>query len=312
MSITEEDTDTAIQNLFDKYELSEEQQRLFHAMKNLRNMPAIPGLTDEHILWAVTVGTVGMPESPTSSDVKFYQRIVEERVRKYEEAESRYGWFSRQWTKDTMKRLITQWFCGMLVIDPKLCTSTGSPIQFVREYYGDGSGYPTPEHQTDDWKKESMDLYVLMARSICLSYPTSTTKGIVSVSDMQDFDWDKYDMGTKERNADIGSLVPNKLTKMITFHPDEKMRGFYNDMTPRMRKKYGFEQYEDYDAAVDANQGFLPEDLPTFVGGSYHVDILECLKYLFRCEPEALDLLVETHAEMEALGELPNPKHMEV
>ena len=34
----------------------------------------------------------------------------------------------------------------------------------------------------------------------------ATRKGIVSFSDMQDFDWDKYDMGTKERNADIGCV----------------------------------------------------------------------------------------------------------
>merc|ERR1712038_552785 len=109
-----------------------------------------------------------------------------------------------------MRRLLAQWFCGMLVIDPKLQTLDGSPITWVREYYGDESGYPNPDDQTDEWKKESIDLYVLMARSVCRSYPTSVTKGLVSFSDMQDFDWDKYDMGTKERNADIGSVVPNK------------------------------------------------------------------------------------------------------
>lgn len=303
-------TTAAVKLLLDKYQLSEEQQRLFHAMKNLRNMPSIPSLSDEDILWAVAVGTVDMPESPTVSDIKFYERIVEERVRKYEEAESRYGWFSNQWTKATMKRLIRNWYCGMLVIDPKLQTSNGSPIQFVYEYYGSDSGYPKPEDQTDEWKKESMDLYVLMARSICRSYPMSTTKGIVSLSDMQAFDWDIYDMGTKERNADIGSLVPNKLTGMITFNPDDKMKGFYNDMTPRIRKKYGFEQYEDFASVVDAKKGFLPEDLPTFIGGTYRVDILECLKYLFRREPETLALLLEVHSEMETSGELPNPGHM--
>jgi hypothetical protein len=301
---------TAVQILLDQYQLSEEQQRLFHAMKNLRNKPSIPGLSNEDILWAVAVGTLDMPESPTKSDVKFYERIVEERVRKYEQAESTYGWFSGRWTKATMKRLIRQWFCGMLVIDPALQTSGGSPIQFVYEYYGEDSGYPRPKDQTEEWKKESMELYVLMARSICRSYPMSTTKGIVSLSDMQDFDWDVYDMGTKERNADIGSVVPNKLKAMITFHPDEKMRGFYDDMTPRLRKKYGFELYDDFESVVEAKKGFFPEELPTFMGGTYRVNILECMKYLFRREPEALALLLEVHSEMEASDELPNPEHM--
>jgi hypothetical protein len=247
----------AVQLLFDQYQLSEEQQRLFHVAKNLRNKPSIPDLSDEDILWAVAVATVDMPASPTKSDIKFYERIVEERVRKYEQAESMYGWFSSKWTKATMTRLIRQWFCGMLVIDPKLRTSSGSPIQFVYEYYARDSGYPRPEKQTEEWKKESMELYVLMARSICRSYPTSTTKGIVSLSDMQEFDWDVYDMGTKARNSDIGSLVPNKLSGMITFHPDDKMRGFYDDMTPRLRKKYGFEQYNDFESVVEAKKGFF-------------------------------------------------------
>ena len=309
---TANNNDDATTTLLDDYNLTDEQRRIFHAMKKLRNMPDIPGLTDEDILWAVAVGTVGMPSNPTASDLKFHERIIEERVRKYEEAERRYGWFSLQWTKPIMKRLLFNWFCGMLVIDPNLQTSDGSPIQFVHEYYGDESRYPNPEDQTDEWKQEGIELYVLMARSTCRAYPTSTTKGIVSFSDMQDFDWDKYDMGTKERNGDIGSLVPNKLRRMITFHPDDKMRKFYDDMSERSRKKWGFEQYDDFQSAVEGEKDLLPVDeLPTFVGGTYKVDILECLKYLFRREPEALALLLETHSEMESSGELPMPKHMQ-
>jgi len=210
-----------------------------------------------------------------------------------------------------MRRLIINWFCGMLVIDPALHTSDGSPIQFVHEYYGPESEYPDHDGQTEEWKKEGTDLYVLMARSICRAYPAATTKGIVSISDMQEFDWEKYDMETKSRHSDIGSLLPNKLSRMITFHPDEKMRGFYKDMGKRMREKFGFVQYEDLESAQKGEGDFLPDDLPTFVGGKRRVDVLECLKYLFRCEPEALALLLDTHKTMEASGELPRPKHME-
>ena len=95
------------------------------------------------------------------------------------------------------------------------------------------------------WIQESIELYVLMARCICKAYPSSTIKGITSFSDMQDFDWDKYDVSTKERHANIGSLIPIKLVRMITFHSDEKMEGFYNDMTASARKKWGFVQYSD-------------------------------------------------------------------
>ena len=38
----------------------------------------------------------------------------------------------------------------------------------------------------------------------------------------------RYDMGTKERHANIGSYIPNKLRHMITFNPDEKMNKFYD------------------------------------------------------------------------------------
>ena len=299
-------------DLFNKYKLSEEQRRIFHLMKGLRNMPtSFADVDHEQLIWAVAVGTIDMPFSPTPSDIRFYERTVEERVRRMDQAETRFGWFTSKWTKCLMKRLIVNWFCGMLVIDPNLTTKDGSPIQFVREYYGEGSHYPDPEGQTDEWKKESTDLYVLMARSTCLAYPMATKKGIVSFSDMQNFDWDKYDMESKSRNADIGSLVPNKLVRMITFHPDDKMRGFYNDMGPRARKKWGFEQYETFESAVAGEGNFLPTDLPTFVGGTYRVDVLECLKYLFWREPEALELLLETHSEMEEAGELPKPEHME-
>lgn len=305
-------TDKELLTLFEEYQFSEEQRNVFHAMKDLRNMPsAFANLSDEELIWNVAIGTIGMPDKPTFSDLKFHRGKVEERLRRLDLAESQYGWFSLKWTKPTMRRLIKQWFCGMLVIDPDLQAQNGSPLQFVHEYYGDDSGYPGPEDQTDEWKKESIDLYVLMARSTCRAYPLSTTKGIVSFSDMQDFDWNKYDMGTKERNANIGSVIPNKLHRMLAFNPDEKMIGFYNDLTPSARKKFGFEQYDNLESAIAGEGNLLPKDLPTFVGGNYKVDILKCLKYLFRREPDALSLLLETHSEMESCGELPKPPHME-
>lgn len=257
------------------------------------------------------VSTVGMPDKPTPSDQRFYEGKVVERLKRIDIAESQYGWFSLKWTKPIMKRLIQQWFCGMLVICPQISSKNGHPMQFVHEYYGDDSGYPEPKDQDDEWKQESIDLYVLMARSICKAYPMSTTKGIISFSDMQDFDWNKYDMGTKERNANIGSVIPNKLFRMITIHPDDKMIKFYNDMTPSARKKFGFEQYDDYESAIQGEIDILPENLPTFVGGSFEVDILDSLKYLFRREADALELMLKTYEEMVENDELSKPKHME-
>lgn len=308
-----ETTKASLSDLFKEYQLSEEQQKICTYMKKRLSNTGTELDDDEEIIWAVAVETIDMKPAPTPSDMRFYERRIEERLRRLDSAESQYGWFSIQWTKPTMKRLIQQWFCGMLVIDPNITTRDGHPIQFVHEYYGNDTGYPDPEDQTEEWKKESTELYALMARSICRSYPTSTTKGIVSLSDMQNFDWDKYDMGTKERNANIGSIIPNKLKRMIVFHPDEKMIQFYNGMTPLSRKKFGFEQYDDLDSALKGESDLLPdiENLPVFVGGNYKVDILECMKYLFRREPEALSLLLETHSEMVQAGELPKPKHME-
>lgn len=298
--------------LFVEYNLSPEQRRVFHCMKQLRNMPSFfPDLADEEIVWAVAVASFDFPSSLSESDILNFEGKVEERLRRLEQAESRFGWFSLQWTKPIMRRLLFQWFCGMLVIDPDLRTREGSPLQFVHEYYGDDSRYPGPEDQTEEWKKEGVDLYVLMARSICRAYPTATTKGIVSISDMQEFDWSKYDMGSKERNSDISSLIPNKLVRMITFHPDEKMARFYSDMSVSARRQWGFQQYDDFKAAVMGEGVFLPCELPTFVGGTRKVDIVKCLKYLFQKEPQALALFLETHSEMEAFGELPWPKHMQ-
>eukprot|EP00933_Yihiella_yeosuensis_P051188 TRINITY_DN49058_c0_g1_i1.p1 TRINITY_DN49058_c0_g1~~TRINITY_DN49058_c0_g1_i1.p1 ORF type:complete len:328 (-),score=73.65 TRINITY_DN49058_c0_g1_i1:250-1188(-) len=305
--------DEGLNLLFDRYGATEEQQRLFFKMKKLTNMPAIfhTHVNDEQMLWAVLVGSAELSENPTASDINFCERKIEERLRNLEEAELRFKWFSAQWTKALMRQLIRNWFCGYLVICPELSALSGSPIQFVHEYYGNDIDYPLPEGQTEEWKQFQQSLYVLMARSTCLAYPMATAKGIVSFSDMQDFDWTKYDMESKNRNSDITQLVPNRLARMITFHPDEKMIKFYEEMGARARKKWGFEQYATLAEAVVGEQGLLPEQLPSFVGGTYKVDVVECLKYLFRREPEALALMEESFREMEAANEIPKPQHME-
>lgn len=267
-------------------------------------------LPDEEIIWAVLIATFEMPENPTESDKKFYQQKVEERVRRLEEAETRYKWFSLKWDKKMMKKMLINWFCGMMVIDPDLKTKDGSPIQWVREFYGEESKYPDTANQTDEWKNDVILLYVLMVRSTCKAYPESLSKGIVSFSDMADFDWTKYDMETKSRNAEIGSLIPNKLKSMITIRPDEKMQGFYKDMTPRMRKKYGFRQYDNFDRAMKAEADVLTENIPTFVGGEYKIDIMKCLEFLFKKEPEVWELCQEVYKEMNENNEIPMPSHM--
>ena len=297
--------------LFEKYQFSNSQRCAFEIVKKARNLPSfMSDIEDEELIWTVAVATTDMPLNPDEKQVKFYDDAVEERVRRLEEAEKRYGWFSSKWTKASMRQLILNWFCGLMVIDPELRTSDGSPMQFVHEFYGPGSGYPDPENQTEEWKQGTINFYVLMARSICKAYPSATSKGIVSFADMKDFDWSKYDWETKTRNADICSLIPNKLRRMISIRADDKMKSFYNNMGPRVRKKYGFILYDDYESAKSSEGDFLPADLPSFVGGSYRVDILKCLKHLFVREPDALLLLIETYDEMEKAGEIPMPPHM--
>ena len=297
--------------LFEKYQFSDLQRRAFDVVKKAKNMPSFMSeIDDEEIVWAVAIATFDMPSEPDEKDLKFYDEAVESKIRKLQEAEIRYGWFSAKWTKKYMRNLIVNWHCGLMVIDPDLKTNDGSPMQFVHEFYGPESGYPNPEDQTEEWKQDTTNLYALMVRSICKSYPMATAKGIVSFADMKDFDWTKYDWETKTRNADICSLIPNKLRRMISIQADEKMKSFYDSMGLRVRQKYGFVLYENYETAKTEEGAFLPANLPTFVGGTYKVDILKCLKHLFICEPDVLELLMATYGEMEAAGEIPRPEHM--
>mmetsp|Transcript_61681 Transcript_61681/g.150984 ORF Transcript_61681/g.150984 Transcript_61681/m.150984 type:complete len:88 (+) Transcript_61681:1113-1376(+) len=75
-------------------------------------------------------------------------------------------------------------------------------------------------------------------------------------------------------------------------------------------KKYGFVMYDDYGKAVSGEAGLLPSELPTWVGGSLQVDIKNCLRHLFRREPEALKLTEDVYDEMEESGEILHPKFM--
>ena len=100
----------------------------------------------------------------------------------------------------------------------------------------------------------------------------STTKGLVSVANMTDFDWDKYDMEQKMRHSNIQAVIPNKLRRMISINPDEKMKKHMEDFKA-VAKKYGFVMYDTYDEAVTGETGLLPSEMPTWVGGSLKVDI---------------------------------------
>jgi hypothetical protein len=64
-------------------------------------------------------------------------------------------------------------------------------------------------------------------------------KGLVSLADMTDFDHDKYDMDQKMRHSDIQAVIPNKLRRMISLNPDEKMKKQLSDFKA-VAKKYGF------------------------------------------------------------------------
>eukprot|EP00413_Alexandrium_margalefii_P021506 CAMPEP_0204560768 /NCGR_PEP_ID=MMETSP0661-20131031/32810_1 /ASSEMBLY_ACC=CAM_ASM_000606 /TAXON_ID=109239 /ORGANISM="Alexandrium margalefi, Strain AMGDE01CS-322" /LENGTH=105 /DNA_ID=CAMNT_0051568127 /DNA_START=104 /DNA_END=417 /DNA_ORIENTATION=- len=85
--------------LFEQYGLSPEQKRIYSAMRDARNMPARCVADPQEIIWAVCV--CGLAD--LRGDMAFYERIVEERVRKLEEAERRYGWWSREWDERTLR-----------------------------------------------------------------------------------------------------------------------------------------------------------------------------------------------------------------
>merc|ERR1712064_229534 len=126
----------------------------------------------------------------------------------------------------------------------------------------------------------------------------STMKGLVSLASMTDFDEDKYDMEQKMRHSDIQAVIPNKLKRMISMNPDDKMKKQMEEYGS-IAKKYGFVMYDTFHETMDAEAELLPstDKIPTWVGGTMVVDIRDCLRHLFRREPEALQLMEKVYQE---------------
>ncbi|CAE7500686.1 unnamed protein product, partial [Symbiodinium pilosum] len=307
--VSEEPEHERLKGLFDRYAVSEEQQDLFFKMRKLTNMPAMfhTHADDEQMLWAVLVGSAELPENPTTSDRTFVARKIEERLRNLEESERRFKWFSAQWTKPMMRQLIRNWFCGSLVICPELAASSGSPGRpfslYVNTTVTKSPIHPQKGRQMSG-RTSRLPFTCLWREALVLPTPWRPLRGLFRSQTCsrtltgQNMTW----------RARAGTLT---LSRMIAFHPDDKMVKFYEDMGARARKKWGFEQYATFADAVAGEQSLLPELLPSFVGGTYRIDVAECLRYLFRPEPEALALMEETLAEMRAANEIPNPKHMQ-
>lgn len=299
------DTFTDEQNaLFDTYRLTQDQKRIFQSIKTGRNLFLSDDLNDEEIVW--NIGVMGVA---AKGDMKSYRRSVVERLQKYDEAERRYQWHSGQWTRKAMEVLVEQWTLGQMVVVPGVTSSdgTGSPMIFTKEWY---EHWPPREEQEDGFfEYRATVVYPLMARSICRAYPMATRHGLVSLADMQDFDWDKYDMEQKMRHSDLQAVIPNKLRRMISVRPDEKMKKQLEDFKA-VAKKYGFAMYDSYEDAIRAEAEVLPSEIPTFVGGSLRVDIKDCLRHLFHREPEALQLMEDVYKEMEERGAILCPPHM--
>jgi len=305
--VTSETFSNEVSCLMDAYEMTQDQQRIFQSIKTGCNLFLSDQVTDEEIVWSI--GVVGV-NGKYQDNYKQYRTVVIERLQRAEEAERRYQWHSGKWTHKAMRILIEQWTCGMMVVVPdNTSLDDGSPMIYTKEWY---EYMPLREDLPEGfWEYRTTVVYSLMARSICKSYPMATRKGIVSLASMTDFDWDKYDMEQKSRHSDLQAVIPNKLRRMISINPDEKMKEqlkAFGDLA----KKYGFVMYDTLEEAAMAEEGVLPpkEKIPTWVGGSLVVNIKDCLKHLFRTEPEALQLMEEVYAEMEERNEILHPEFM--
>ena len=295
--------------LFEVYKISQDFKRVFSIVTmHTRNMPTLTKDHPEEVIWCI--GICSLDFGDKDRDMQRFVKSVEERVRKLEEAERRFQFLTKKWDKNIMRRLLLSWFEGGLVVDPALVTKDGRIMQWVHEYFA--GSYPDKADQTEQWKDEGLQMYVLMVRSILRAYPAVSMRGIVSFSDMKEFDWEKYDMETKIRMGDLPSLIPHaKLCRMITFHLDERMKEQMELMGPSIRKKWGVVMYDNYKEAIEKETS-LPDSIPTFVGGSYHVNVLECLKSLFSQEPDALNLMLEVYTDLKESGDLPCPPHMQL
>ena len=291
--------------LFETYKLTTDQKRIFQSIKKGKNLFLSDDLTDEEIIWNIGVLNVNPNHR---GDMAYYRKRVLERLKRFDEAEQRYLWKSGEWTEETMSVLIEQWTQGMMVVIPNVDSSDGSPMIFTKEWY---EHLPVREELPEGfWEFRATRVYPLMARSICLSYPMATTKGLVSFADMSDFDHDKYDMDQKMRHSDLQGVIPNKMRRMISVNPDERMKRQLDDFKD-VAKKYGFVMYNDFGEAIRGEAELLPSELPTWVGGTMQVDIKSCLRHLFRREKEALDLMEKIYDEMDRDGKIRRPKFMQ-
>lgn len=221
---------------------------LSYSIKTGRNLFLSEKNSDEEIIW--NIGVMGV-NNAHRCDMRYYRKSIVERLKRCEEAEQRYKWYSGEWTKQAMRVLVEQWTVGMMVVVPDIESSDGSPVIFTKEWY---EHMPLREDIPEGfWEYLATVVYPLMARSIFRSYPMATMKGLVSLADMTDFDWDKYDMDQKMRNADLQGVIPNKLRRMISVNPDEKMKKQLEDYKV-IAKKYGFVMYDSYEDAVLAKQ----------------------------------------------------------
>jgi len=233
-------------------------------------------------------------------DMKAYRQSVVERLQKYDEAERRYRWYSGRWTRKAMAVLVEQLTLGQMVVVLGVTSSDGSRYEH----------WPPREEQEDGFFEYSATVaYPLMARSICRACPMATRRGLVSLADMQNFDWDKYDMEQQMRHSDLHAVIPNELRRMISIRSDEKMKKQLEHFKA-VAKKYGLVMYDSYEDAIRGEIHVLPSEIPTFVGGSRRVNIKDCLQHLFHLEPDALQLMEDVYKEMEEGGKLLCPPHM--
>lgn len=291
--------------LFETYKLTQDQKRIFQSIKTGKNLFLSDDLTDEEIIWNIGVVNVNPNHR---GDMVYYRKRVLERLKRFDEAEQRYLWKTGKWTEEAMRALIEQWTQGMMVVIPDVESSDGSPMIFTKEWY---EHLPAREELPEGyWEFRATRVYPLMARSICLSYPMATMKGLVSFADMTDFDWDKYDMDQKTRHSDVQAVIPNKLRRMISVNPDERMKKQLEDFKD-VAKKYGFVMYGNFHEAIRGEEKLLPSELPSWVGGTAQVDIKSCLRHLFRRENDALDLMERVFDEMNQDGKIRHPQFMQ-
>lgn len=291
-------------DLFETYRLTRDQKRIFQSIKIGKNLFLSNLISDEEIIW--NIGVMGV-NNRHRGDYRYYRRSVVERLQKYDESEQRYQWHGGKWTKKAMRVLIEQWSIGQMVVVPNIETIDGSPMIFTKEWYE--HWLPREEQPEGFFEYRATTVYPLMARSICLSYPKATMKGLVSLADMEDFSWEKYDMEQKMRHSDLQAVIPNKLRRMISVRPDEKMKKQMEDFA-QVAKKYGFVMYDKFDDAMRNEAKIMPKEVPVFVGGTLEVDIRSCLRHLFRREPEALTMMEEVWKDMEDNGDMLHPEHM--